>query len=297
MWNTHYHRNFMPDGLDNSSFGVPCELASMVDRQLSSDITIKSEVYGPANFPASRIFNELESPAKNVYDACQATFRRAVCEPVSTTLFLPDHACLVGEGDRSVLLEESTWHSEIFFSKWFRNDRSTNWKYLIDRSFEAIEYDEPVANIHHRYNHQYFHWIMDGLSRVWYIKNFIKDSAPKNIKWFGRYVDRKFQSASLELFDLKAEDFITIERDCVVNFKNAYNAAFRFEESLGTLRPDYNSGIYKVGWSSDYLAELRDRADLKTREMPDLGLGEKIYVTRADAEHRRIMNEPLVRRS
>lgn len=108
--------------------------------------------------------------------------------------------------------------------------------------------------------------------------------------WFIGPLDQPFQVPSLALFDLQPENCVRAAADAPIRLLDGFHAAFRFEEPLNTLRPDFNSGVYNAGWSRPFCFDIRDRAHSKIPARQD-GRFDRVYVARGDATHRRIVNE------
>src|SRR5262245_13312018 len=121
-----YHRDLLPGAIDNSNFGS--ELAEIhltndecrIDRVLfeKEQIIFDASTVIPSNLGSARI-----------YGSCSADIRRALSSSVQTTIFMPDHATLIDANGSRNFLQESFWHTQLFFSDNFRNDRSTEWKW------------------------------------------------------------------------------------------------------------------------------------------------------------------------
>ncbi|WP_456686636.1 glycosyltransferase family 61 protein, partial [Bradyrhizobium sp. P5_C11_2] len=190
-------------------------------------------------------------------------------------------------------ITESLWHSEVHFSKFARCDRTTNWRYRVAGDYDAVSIKGTIANAYHRYSYQYFHWFFDSMPRIWALKKYLKD---EEILWFAGALNQGFHRPSLELLDLDFSRFLRFEGSAVIQFERAYNAAFRFTENINTLRPDFNSGTYNAGWADDYVADLRDRAVAKVRDLSPATNSERIYVARPDTTHRKVVNEDEVLR-
>ena len=292
MWIPPYHRDQIPDGLDNSGFGEECAHVSLFSRDLEAPVAVHSNFDGPFKFPASVVLGDDPLSLKNVYSSCQATFESAISEPLQTTIFPPDHALFLDVNDQPHLLQESLWHSEIFFSNWVRCDRTTDWKYRANWGFQSLKVNGIVANAYHRYSFQYFHWLFDTLPRIWLLSG---RAEVKGAKWFVGNLTQPFQAECLKIFGVNPADLITVPDTTPVSFESAFNVGFRFRESLGTLRPDFSSGIYNVGWSEEYIQTLRQLAFRACGELSGSRYGERILITRPDAAHRRIVNDAEVR--
>ncbi|MER2265141.1 glycosyltransferase family 61 protein [Methylobacterium oxalidis] len=287
LWIAPYHRDAIPEGIDNSTFGESVSLVSPFEADEALGCS-RSKYAESRLLPASRIFPSDSDIRNNVYAACEASVERAICGPLPTNVFFPDSAALVESDSTHKFLTESLWHSEIFFSKFARCDRTTDWKYRIDKSFSPINIKGMVANAYHRYSYQYFHWFFESMPRVWALQ---KELQTKKLIWFAGPLDQKFHRQSLEILDLDLDHFLRIDGSAAVRFEAAYNVSFRFTENINTLRPDFNSGRYNVGWSDDYVFDLRDRASEKVKSLSGLINGEKLYIARPDTTHRKVINE------
>jgi len=205
-------------------------------------------------------------------------------------MFTPDHAFVVEEdGGGLELISESSWHSRLFYNKHVRCDKSTNWEWRFDNNWEQSEtIDEEVYIIDHQFRYQYFHWIMDCLPKIWLLKNYL----PRMPKIALGSTFGNFQAASLALYGIDYEQCVQLQPNRVIRFERAIIPAFEFVEPLKTRRPGFESGVWNVGWSHEFLADLRERAILTCKKALDSKL--RIFVSRSDAEHRKLINEPAL---
>lgn len=287
LWIAPYHRDIIPDGIDNSAFGEIVPVVSPFDH--GQKLAIKNSIYTASKLlPASNVFPNDANVRANVYAACEASVERAISEPLATTIFFPDSAALVETDDNYKLITESLWHTQLFFSKFARCDKTTDWQYRIDKNYSPVTVKGFVANAYHQYSYQYFHWFFESMPRIWALQKHLQG---KEVTWFAGPLSQKFHRQSLELLDLNIDQFLRLEGSAAIKFESAYNVSFRFEESIKTLRPDFNSGLYHVGWAEDYIFEMRDRGVAKTKDLAPAISGERLYISRPDATHRNIINE------
>jgi capsular polysaccharide biosynthesis protein len=238
--------------------------------------------------PAAVVFGAPEDePDRSHLQACRATFTAGFTEPISATMLTPDHALIIQEENTPTLISESLWHSAIFSSRYVRNDVSTEWQWRIDTAWSATDVvGEPTFVCHHRFNESYFHWIMDCLPSVWLFR---EAHLAGSARWFLGSLDRRFHLPLLALYDIGPDQCSPFVPDRVVHFERAIVPAFQFVEPLKTRRPNFRVGHWNIGWSEEFLHDLRNRAHSRygSRAPNDL----KIYVSRSDADHRVVVNE------
>jgi hypothetical protein len=286
-----YDRNSPPATLDHANFGHPCADLMVSDPTARTGFSRTITIQPSVKLPAGTIFRDDELPPPSRFlEACTVEMVHAYTEPVATTLFAPDHATLVSSGGEDVLLDESIWHSELFFSDWFRNDRTTRWQWRIRHGWTPVaRVLVPVNHCYHRFEQQYFHWFMDSLPRVWMLKQGSPYDSPA--KWLVGPLQHEFQRVSLSLFDIRPEDCLWIGPE-TVEFSSTVVPAFRFQEPLKT-RPSFANGLHHRGWSPAYFQDLCDRVYSRFNigtEPPD----QLVYVGRRNAEHRNMVNRDAV---
>ncbi len=295
-WIDPYPRNDIPDGLNNSAFGAPLAMTSLTDTTIPAPFGRTAIRLPPVAFPASTGFlsdgssGTIDPP--KFFRTCQAEFSCGFSEPVTATGFLPDHALCIERGGDLQLLEESLWHSNLYFSAWFRNDRTTLWRWRSDRDWPApVRVPGLVAHCYHRFHDQYFHWLIDVMPRIWLLRTHSPYATP--YQWFVGPVNRAVQQQMLALYDITPE-MCCRELDGVVTFEAAICTAFRFTEPLGT-RPSYSTGIHHRGWSTAFVDDIRERAVRRYAASVQPDDAPNLYVSRADAAHRQTRNETAVR--
>ncbi|MBM3653919.1 MAG: glycosyltransferase family 61 protein [Alphaproteobacteria bacterium] len=292
MWIAPYHRDALINNENHASFGEKVETLTLTD-ELQWDKLPRQYIRLPDHFCKGATCFDRDGkapPSHKTLLPCEATFRYSITEPTVAVAFLPDHAILTGKGDNARIISESLWHSELFFSKYVRNDRSTEWQWRVDPAWtETHVVSEEINYCYHRYQYQYFHWLMDSLWRVWLVHRCLPSSR-KN-RWFIGPLAQHFQIPSLALFDISPDDCHWINGNAIVRFEHAIFQTATFEEPLKTLRPSYDFGTYHVGWSPAYFEELHDRAVAKYAPSTRVSSNEKLYITRQHATHRRIVNE------
>ena len=247
-------------------------------------------------FPASTGFlpdgtNGTADPP-TYFRASEAEFSCGFSEPGTATGFLPDHALCVEHFGDPQLLEESLWHSNLHFSEWFRNDRTTNWRWRVDRKWPApLRVPGLVAHCYHRFHHQYFHWLVDVMPRIWLLREHSPYATPD--RWYIGPLNHEMQRQMLALYGV-TPDMCLRDLGGVVTFEAAVCTAFRFTEPLGT-RPSYDSGIHHRGWSAAFVNDIRERARRRHVAAVPPANAPHLYVSRADAMHRHTRNEAAVR--
>jgi capsular polysaccharide biosynthesis protein len=284
-----YHRDLLSDGVDHSDFGREIADFALTAKHCPIRRTKYDQV--SSSFDPSIVIPPSARGART-YGRCDAKLSRALSGFVHTTLFLPDHAALIEVDGEQILLHESIWHTHLFFSDYFRNDRSTEWKWRTVYGGDVTQtFPQPVINCYHRFSYQYFHWFVDVLPRVWLALQ--GGYKPSDVLWFLGPLTQPFQRPSLDLFGIRSEQICEVPSDAIVAFSQAVNAGFSFHESLGTLRPSFTSGQYYAGWSGDYFAEIRDRA-YAALNLSCTAADKKLFIDRRNSTHRKIVNEDQV---
>jgi capsular polysaccharide biosynthesis protein/predicted Zn-dependent protease len=288
IWLKQYNRNLVHPQLDHSEFGVAGDTVPLLDANAGAGFTRTIIRFPDRDLPEAPVFGSPEiEPERSHLQACRISYTAGYTEPISGTMFLPDHAFIVEDNGAPKLIAESFWHSELYLNRYVRNDVSTGWKWRFDRSWRPTEIINELTYIcHHRFNYQYFHWIMDVLPRVWLFRTMQRQQGGR---WFVGPLDRQFHLAALALYDIAPEQCITFAPEDIVHFRRAMVPALQFVEPLNSRRPDFNTGIWHVGWLPEYLDDLRSRGCAKYGSGGPADL--KIYVARSDATHRRLMNE------
>ncbi len=296
QWIEPYPQNAASNGLDHSAFGTKLSVTSITDTKITAAFSRTTIRLPPIAFPASISFRADGSsgtaePPKFLH-ACRGEFSLGFSDPVTATGFLPDHALGIERAGDIQILEESLWHSRLHFSAWFRNDRTTNWRWRVDRKWPApLRVPGLVAHCYHRFHNQYFHWLVDVMPRIWLLREHSPYANPD--QWFVGSLNHHFQRLTLALYDI-TPDMCCRGLDGVVTFEAAVCTAFRFTEPLRT-RPSYHTGIHHCGWSVAFLNDIRERAVRRYAVTVPPSNPRCLYVSREDATHRRTRNETVVR--
>lgn len=287
-------RNDPPPDVNHASFGEQIDALSLVDHHPKLSFARSTTILPDVPIAEVQYFVPGDLPPQKTafLGACTAQFRLAQAGPFPATVFLPDQAVLATPSSGEFLIEESLWHSELFWTDHFRNDRTTNWKWRMDRNWKHVEtLTSETAFCYHRFYFQYFHWLIDCLPRIWLLKT--RPPFTKVRRWMVGPVTSGFQIETMKLFDIKPDELVWTESP-VVRFDDMIYPAFEFREPIKT-RPSYHNGIHHKGWSTAYISEIADRArsrlPLRSNE-PSL----KLYISRQDALHRKIRNEPQILR-
>ncbi len=293
MWTKEYQRNQLPIGMDHGSFGESCPSLRFSDPEAQLPIPRNLVNLKDCVCPASALFDSNGVPVSNLpsfLQSCTATFSAAHTDPLRSTVFFPDQAVLLNLESKDFLFEESTWHSHLYYSEYFRNDYSTQWKWRVNRNWVVEEtVNEPINLCYHRFYYQYFHWFMDVLPRVWLLDRYNSDA--RSARWCVAPNLNGFRRSSLKLFGIEERHLYWPDAN-IVEFTRATHTAFQFSEPLRT-RPSYNEGLHHKGWSIEYLLDLCDRAWQAYNVFPHNG-PRRIYVSREDAEHRKVRNEATI---
>jgi Glycosyltransferase 61 len=288
-----YVRLQPPEGVDHSGFGEACSTLALTDSRSVTDFERTIYCHPSVDLPQGRAYTPpLDGePADGFIRACRVEFADCCTGEFAATAFLPESALYASDSGAEYLVDESLWHSELFFSDWFRNDVTTDWKWRVKREWRpSLSVEEPINFCYHCFHYQYFHWLMDSLPRVWLLQR--RRAAVSSAKWLVGPLNTPMHVATLRLFDVRPEDCVWFEPQ-VVEFKRSVHSVFRFHEPIG-LRPSFNDGVHHKGWSPDYLQELRDRA-IARHGHPTGPDNLRLYVARGDSGHRQIVNDSDVR--
>jgi hypothetical protein len=283
-----YDRLNPPTEVDKSEFSEVCEVARLSGTQSSKELTGKQKRMLDFTCPASTVYGYAEFPKH--LTKCVTRYYSAYSKEVNALAFMPDHGVMVARGDRRILVEESLWHGRLFFTESFRNDHTTAWKWLTKKAYTPdVVVTEPTNYCYHVFNTSYFHWFMDVLPHVWYLKQ--HSPYKKGRKWFCGKIDTPYKIESLKAFGIDTEDLVPA-CDGVIEFKNLALAGFTFEEPIFT-RPSFHNGIHHVGWSRAYTHDVR-KALLSHFGIHDPKREKRYYLSRSDAWHRKVTNEAEV---
>jgi hypothetical protein len=287
-----YSRQQPPDGMNHADFGVACPVINLSDSRATVPFGRTIRTYAPIDLPRGRSWTpELETKPVDFYlQACRVELADCVTGEFEATVFPPNHAVFASGPGGGFLLDESLWHSDLFFSDWFRNDQTTQWRWRARRDWRPFaRITAPVNYCYHIFQFQYFHWLIDCLPFVWLLKT--RGNASKSAKWAVGPLRTPMHVACLRLFDIRPEDCVWLDFP-VVEFSHLICAGFNFREPLKT-RPSYHDGLHHRGWWPDYLNDLRDRA-VTRHGKPGAARDLKLYITREDTQHRLIVNNAEV---
>ena len=136
--------------------------------------------------------------------------------------------------------------------------------------------NENYLIIHHPWFSNYYHWMMEGLLRIWLVKDEISSMTlvlPEDVKNY------EFIINSIEPFKFK--QIIYLERNKSAFFKNIV---------LPQIKPICDSYHYA------YLSEIRNfyRQMLPMKIDKEISLGDKLYLSRKKSAQRKIANEDQV---
>ena len=291
MWKPPYHRDLMPEGIDNSTFGEICKTSFMTLSESNFAASRTIEKASTLTFSDVKSFlvdpTEIDLPKYLKRDVVNTSL--AYSEPIQVELFLPDHAVYATAKSGNFLIEETLDHSNLFFSKYFCVDRTTGWKWRCDQDWQVnTVLDGMIGYCYHRYEYQYFHWITDSIARIWALKK--KSPYTDLNKWMLGPLNQRFHAPSIALFDISVEDCIWPVEPGVVRLESAIVPTFRLEEANKVRRPDFRSGTFHTGSSREF---VRDMQELGVRKYGDASIRPnlKIFIGRSDAAHRNLINE------
>ncbi len=286
-----YHRAFLPEGMNHADFGQDLASTSLFDPAASARITIASIPPVECDLPGSVLtYGEVGPiPAPYFLMPTVGRFEAGCAGPLEAISLTPDSAIIASDQELGVI-EESLWHSALFFNRWLRNDASTMWRW---RQQPGWTIDGRVAEgvnfCFHKFHDNYFHLIADSLPRVWLLKTKFPDIAFKRW-WFGSNLTPT-ELKLLSLYDVSPDDLVLPQGE-IVRFESILYPFFRFSEGLKT-RPSFDKGVHFKGWSPEFLLDLRDRAHRRWLSAPPTP-NRRLYITRRGAAHRLIENEDAV---
>ena len=144
--------------------------------------------------------------------------------------------------------------------------------------FQVKKYDGSVATLTTQSESNYFHWLFNALPKI----HLLDESGLKTEKIYVQ-VRRKFQEESLKVIGYESERIIN---------SSAYPFLSASKLVIPSL-PDYESVGNITAWSCDFL-----RKKILTYSFDKLDSSQKkfrkIYISRADAGSRKVINEPEV---
>lgn len=289
-WIEPYHRHFIPAGIDNSCFGELVPIQKITDSSLLFPMTrtitiLPKEIFGKSNFFTC---NE-EFP--DYLDDCNVSSAHAYTAPNKILTFPPDHAAIILDresGRVRSIIAESAWHSNLYFSKYWRCDRTTGWQWRSDEGWsDPLLVPGQTNYCYHKLGPVYFHWIVDTLSRIWLLKN--NSPYDKPDRWVVGQVSRDFQRKTLDLYDIGSDQCQNFPQIRTIIYEDAVIPGFLFSDNLRHKRTDFGSGSWYAGWSIPFIEDLRSRA-IHKYVTPQTS-GELLYVGRGDAQYRALRNE------
>ncbi len=289
MWIKSYDRQSPPSPVDLDEFHKQYPTLALTDPALEPPFFRRLLPVRELDLPGSRLVYNAEGPTEAPYYLRPTTgqLSAACATGIKTLSFLADGAVIAAHDGCEFIVQESLWHSHLFFNEWLRNDLSTAWQWRSNEAWLADDrIGEQVNYCYHHFHFQYFHWLMDCLPRVWSLRTKFADLAAR--KWFvGRRLS-PFALPLLGLYDVEPDDVIE-PAGSILQCDEVVYPCFTFREGLKT-RPAFDSGVHHKGWSPEYLADLADRA--RSRWAPSRhGGGKRLYISRATAAHRRIKDE------
>lgn len=207
-------------------------------------------------------------------------------------MILPNGGILLNDG--TAVATESTWQSRFQFHPHYKANRSTGWNYARigprDWTESIACFEEPVLLAYFRSYHQYYHWHIDTLPKLWFAK---KNGLTEDASILAGPIARNsFQAASLAALGIDYDQLILPE-ERILRFEDAHLVFSESRESL-KVRPSFQNGIhYKGGWDPEFLHWLSDVMTHATRDV-QADRPKRIYVDRSKAHHRRLVDaEPM----
>ena len=219
-------------------------------------------------------------------EPCLASFRSGIVEPGPVTCVYPDSTLILERDSKQFLLEETLWHSELFYDGNFRCDRSTGWRWRYRKAEIDLTICAPTVVVFNKLSHIYFHWFFDVISRVWISQKKIKD---RSFRYFVGPVDKRFQKETLPILGIGPDEILDLPKvNNIIHFERGAVPVSLFKEPLKT-RFSRDHGTHYKGWSPEFISEFRELS-LKHFNIgftdPDL----KLYVDRGDASYRKVLN-------
>lgn len=283
----YFDRSNPPDYVDYSNFTEFADVKSLVkstdffrgDRTIISQPSLRAE---SIEHFGRKSTEHLPAYLKPINMHFSAAFLRS-----SDGYFIPRYGFNYYEHDEDLAVaKEYLWLSYIFWSQYLRCDLRTNWRCMMAKDIDYTIIDEPICVAWGPHSGHIFHWLIDCLPRIWLLKN----KSPHNDRRFyvGELTQDSMQHKFLRSYGIEFEDLIDLKPK-VCKLSDAVFCGFEFREDVG-LRPSQTTGEHAKGWSPEYLQDLRDRG-ISLVGIPARSGCERIYVTRRDAQHRKLINE------
>lgn len=297
---TPYDRNNPPTSINYDGF--PVEVAAVnisLHEEIKSDrleLFADSAHYRlhPTLSEAGRVLNPDDHPDGEIRHLNGRQIK--VCMSVShirdVHAFMPDGALFLSS--RPTLVEESLWHATLFFTDHFRNDRNTNWKWKfsgrIPDSTQTVT--GRIGYAYHVFYWQYFHWLMDCAPRFWALSRFNPYQRREKIAYFtGQFAEDSFQYHTLRMMGIDTDWLLMHERNRAetLHFDEIVYPCNAFHESAPS-RPSVPFALTYKGWSTEYLSYI-NAAARRYGPVSTMAGPRRIWCSRADAAHRRVLNE------
>ena len=135
-------------------------------------------------------------------------------------------------------------------------------------------YDQPVLTMTASNQKLYFHWLIDCLPRL---LRLLKGLDPETLIYADQ--SRPFQRESLALAGVPADRIIDASRIPILTARRLIVPCHQF--TRGSLLPEWAVGVLR-----DLVAPARAALPAGAR-----GHGSRLYISRGDAAHRRVLNE------
>ncbi len=220
------------------------------------------------------------------FEAGTAEIAHATARIRDAYVFMPNGFILT---NKRYLVEESLWQSAIHKRKDVAISKSTEWKHVIKKPRQDEVYyvrQDGILLAHHRFYHQYFHWFIDCLPRLWV-------AGRQNIQYSsfycGEFQENSFQQKSINFLGIRKHRLSFGVSDKALQFGSLLYPFSTLNESL-RVRPSFRDGIHhKGGWDPEYLKELNDRTTSIVASK-SASRGKRLYIRRPDSGHRRLVN-------
>lgn len=255
----------------NSSFGQECNLIDIdtPDKEYTYHLG-KTNIYGEVSEKNSKFCNEIKG------NISHKVYKINDCD-----VFLPNGAIFIHSNN--TLLKPSLWQSQLFFNSQFRNDKSTMWKWRVNKNYNAKKLPGKTLLLHNRAYKNYFHWIIDIISKIYLIDNL---SSYDNII-IGLSKEHKYIDFFLEKFQIDSKKIIWTEEYEVYRCETLVAPYYKVTEDIG-IRANYNDKEHYKGWCSEFLKSIKK--DFKSPNNTEKKLPKKIFISRRNDNSRRILN-------
>lgn len=260
--------------VDNSNFGVECETYEIDPYSSDYDYRLSSVPYfGDVPNEKSKFCSEIKG---HVY--------KTVCRLKEVDVFLPNGAVYNSQNNK--ILTPSLWQSRLFFNSMFRNDKSTKWKWRIDKNYASIPLKGKTLLLHNRAYTNYFHYVIDVVSKL----ELIDDISVYDNILVGTGNNHPFVKSYLEIYGVDIDKIVWVNGYEVYRCEELDTPYYKVTEDVG-IRANYHGKEHYKGWCKEFFASIKSKVDSQLiTDDTESSLPKKIFVSRRNDTSRKIVN-------